>query len=433
MVPANAYVCGVRISADPSTDPADYQFRHPVRVRFAETDAMGIVHHSRYLPLLEEARVAYLRHIDHPYQSIRDEGIEMTVIEVFVQYRLPLKFDEVVDVHVSVSEITRATFQMAYVLTVDGEVRATAVTAHGCITTDGRPTRLLAWFRELDPAARATPSVSQELLIGNERITVAVRPGEGGRVAQITADGVPVLVGPGEGLPDPTDVLSWGSYPMVPWCGRIRRGRFTFDGVEYQLPINFETHSIHGVGCRSEWTVVERRADQVRLELRLPTDETWPFGGIARQTISVSDASVQLELSVTALDRAMPASIGWHPWFRKPTSFDFRPSAMYRRDDEWITLDELVPVPDPPFDDCFVNGDPVRLTIEGGDGGSVDLVLTSECTDWVVFTMRPNGTCVEPQTAPPDSFNIRPNRLEPGDTLTAHFAITIVHVVSDTT
>ncbi len=139
----------MRISADPSIDPADYEFAHQLRVRFAETDAMGIVHHSRYLPMMEEARVAYLRHIGHPYQSIRDEGIDMNVLEAFVQYRRPLLFDDVVDVHVNLAAVERASFQMGYLLTVDGQIRATGVTAHGCVTQDGRPTRLPGWLREL--------------------------------------------------------------------------------------------------------------------------------------------------------------------------------------------------------------------------------------------------------------------------------------------
>ena len=48
---------------------------------------MGIVHHSRYLPIMEEARVEYLRDIGHPYQAVRDEGFDFTVLEVSVQYR----------------------------------------------------------------------------------------------------------------------------------------------------------------------------------------------------------------------------------------------------------------------------------------------------------------------------------------------------------
>ena len=109
---------------------------------------MGIVHHSRYLPMLEEARIAYLRHIGHPYQAIREEGIEMNVLEAFVQYRRPLLFDDVVDVHTTMASVERASFQMAYLLTVDDEIRATAVTAHGCVTPEGRPTRLPQWLRE---------------------------------------------------------------------------------------------------------------------------------------------------------------------------------------------------------------------------------------------------------------------------------------------
>ena len=139
----------MRISDDPSTDPADYEFSHQLRVRFAETDAMGIVHHSRYLPMMEEARVAYLRHVGHPYQSIRDEGIEMNVLEAWVRYRRPLLFDDVVDVNVTLATVERASFQMGYLLAVDGDVRATGITAHGAVTADGRPTRLPAWLRGL--------------------------------------------------------------------------------------------------------------------------------------------------------------------------------------------------------------------------------------------------------------------------------------------
>ncbi len=138
----------MRISEQPSTQPSDYDFTHDVRVRFAETDAMGIVHHSRYLPYMEEARVAYLRHIGHPYHEMRADG-DMAVLEAFLQYRQPLRFDEVVTVHLRLAHVTRTTFQMAYLLTVDDEVRALGVTVHGSLNQAGRPTRLPAWLVEL--------------------------------------------------------------------------------------------------------------------------------------------------------------------------------------------------------------------------------------------------------------------------------------------
>lgn len=144
----------MRIDVDPSVRPADYPFRHRLRVRFAETDAMGIVHHSRYLPYLEEARVAYLRHIGHPYSEWRDQGLDAAVLEAHVRYRQPLRFDDEVDVHLRLASATRTTFQMAYLLTAGGQAACTAVTAHGMVTAGGRPTRLPPWLVEL---GRATP------------------------------------------------------------------------------------------------------------------------------------------------------------------------------------------------------------------------------------------------------------------------------------
>ena len=139
----------MRIAIEPSSSVGDYPFHHEIRVRFAETDAMGIVHHSRYLPYLEEARVAYLREIGHPYTEWRDNGQDSAVLEAYVRYVRPLRFDDVVAVHLRLGSATRTTFQMAYLLTVGGEIAATAVTVHGMVTASGRPTRLPAWLVEL--------------------------------------------------------------------------------------------------------------------------------------------------------------------------------------------------------------------------------------------------------------------------------------------
>ena len=108
----------MRLAVEPSLDPGAYPFRHRIRVRFAETDAMGIVHHSRYIPYFEEARVEYLRHIGHPYTLWHDKGVDAAVLEVFVQYRQALRFDDVIDVHLLLAAVTRTTFQMAYLVTV---------------------------------------------------------------------------------------------------------------------------------------------------------------------------------------------------------------------------------------------------------------------------------------------------------------------------
>ncbi|MGH9172458.1 MAG: acyl-CoA thioesterase [Acidimicrobiales bacterium] len=136
-----------RFTTRPPADPAAYQFKHPVRVRFAETDAMGIVHHSVYPVYFEEARVAYLNAIGRPYAEMHESGLDMAVLEVWVGYRRPLRFDEVVDVGVAITGVTRATVEIAYCLSIEDTVRASGITIHGCVDRAGRPRRLPDWLR----------------------------------------------------------------------------------------------------------------------------------------------------------------------------------------------------------------------------------------------------------------------------------------------
>ena len=110
---------------------------------------MGIVHHSRYLPYLEEARVEYLRSIGHPYEVERRDGVDYAVLEAHVAYRQPLHFDEVVTVHLRVTSATRASFTIQYLLTVAGTVTTTATTVHACVNHKGRPVRLPGWLSDL--------------------------------------------------------------------------------------------------------------------------------------------------------------------------------------------------------------------------------------------------------------------------------------------
>jgi aldose 1-epimerase len=166
--------------------------------------------------------------------------------------------------------------------------------------------------------------------------------------------------------------------------------------------------------------VTKQAEEHVELQLTLPDDARWPFGGIARQRIRVDGTTLRCELAAFAGERPMPVALGWHPWFRKPSRLDFRPRSMYRRDDDYIAVDEQVAVPDGPWDDCFLNTEPVELTIDG-----IDLRLTSECDHWVVYDMPAHATCVEPQSGPPDAFNLRPYRLDPHTGLDVWFDITV--------
>ncbi|RRU25632.1 aldose epimerase [Stenotrophomonas sp. 278] len=244
-------------------------------------------------------------------------------------------------------------------------------------------------------------------------LEVALAPEAGGRIAQLRYAGVDWLVGPEDGWPA---TIAWGCYPMVPWAGRIRHGRFRFDGKAYVLPINFEDHAIHGVGFSQAWQLDALASDAATLSLALPEDEYWPFGGVATQVIQLHSSSMRLRLAVEAGSRPMPAVLGWHPWFRKPERLVFAPEAMYPRDEEGIAVfPPQAPVPGP-WDDCFVSREDVVL-----ERGGQRLRLRSDTDHWVVYDGAAHATCVEPQTGPPDGFNLKPNRLEPGQRLSLTF------------
>lgn len=248
------------------------------------------------------------------------------------------------------------------------------------------------------------------------RLRVDVAPQAGGRIAQISRAGVEQLAG---FEASNTAMLGWGCYPMLPWAGRIRGGRFAFGGRRHQLPLNLGGHAIHGIGFAMPWHVESEDPHRLALSLALPEDARWPFGGQAHQVMQLDEDSLLLELTVRAGAVAMPVTIGWHPWFRKPTTLRFSPSALYPRDEDGIaTLPVAPPFPPAPWDDCFINAGPVTLEHAGQR-----LQLSSDCTHWVVYDESPGVTCVEPQSGPPDAFNIEPVSIAPGATLARWFRL----------
>lgn len=264
-------------------------------------------------------------------------------------------------------------------------------------------------------AANAPLAPGALTTIAKGPLSVDVAPAAGGRIAQIRHAGIDQLVGFSDAH---ASMLAWGSYPMVPWAGRIRRGQFDFEERRHRLPVNLGSHAIHGVGFAMPWRIDAVESDAVELSLALPQDARWLFGGVARQRIEVESDRMRMQLSVAAGERAMPVAMGWHPWFRKPDRLEFAPTAYYPRDDEGMATLPLAPPPPGPWDDCFVNDAPVILHRNG-----LRLRLTSDCNDWVVYDQPAHATCVEPQSGPPDAFNLQPQVLAPGETMERWFLI----------
>jgi aldose 1-epimerase len=240
---------------------------------------------------------------------------------------------------------------------------------------------------------------------------VEVHPELGGRVGSIRVDGRELLVA-GDASSHP---MLWGSFPMAPWAGRVRHGRFDFDGSPVQLPLDLPPHAIHGSTYRTSWATVALTEHRVVLECPLE----WEFGGTAQQVIEVAPASVTCELAVAPGARAMPGEVGWHPWFLLPTTLEVHPQAMYHRDADGIPDGTLVEPPPGPWDDCFVHPGPIVLVYP-----THTVTVTSDCEDVVLYTHPDHAVCVEPQSGPPDAFTLRPRRIEPGGELRRTMTVT---------
>jgi acyl-CoA thioester hydrolase len=108
-----------------------------IRVRFGETDLMGIAHHSSYVSYLEVARIEWLRRRAVAYAEWSAHGVHLPVVELSVKYRAPARFDDELDVHTTLAEVGAASVRFNYslvraadeVLCMEGSTRLACIDA----------------------------------------------------------------------------------------------------------------------------------------------------------------------------------------------------------------------------------------------------------------------------------------------------------------
>ena len=122
-----------------------------LRVRYAETDAMGIVHHRNYFTWFEAGRVEYMRAMGKDYVEIEKEGHFFAVSEVGARYLAPAHFDDLVIVRTWLDEVHSRTIAFKYeVLRADTkQMLVTGFTRHVCIDAQGKVTAIPAEVRKL--------------------------------------------------------------------------------------------------------------------------------------------------------------------------------------------------------------------------------------------------------------------------------------------
>lgn len=224
----------------------------------------------------------------------------------------------------------------------------------------------------------------------------------GGRVTSLVVDGMELLVTTAPG------VIDRGLYPMAPFAGRIDHGTFVFGGREYHLPANLPPHAIHGTVLETEWSTDASDAASWRGSVAL--EEPWPLGGRVHHELRLASDSLTARLEVRNDERPMPATCGWHPWWRRRLprgadlvlDVDLEHARMYRRAGSVATGELVAPGP-PPWDDCFtgLRGPPVLRW-----PGALSITCEATADHWVLFTEPHDAVCVEPQTGPPNACNI---------------------------
>lgn len=111
----------------------------PVRVRYAETDAQGVVYHANHLIYFEVGRGAYLRAAGVDYNALEAAGTLIVVVEATVRYLAAARYDDELIVSTRLAELGRSSCAFAYELQ-RGDMRlATGRTTHVCLDREGRP------------------------------------------------------------------------------------------------------------------------------------------------------------------------------------------------------------------------------------------------------------------------------------------------------
>ena len=120
------------------------EVRHRLRVRYCETDRMGVAHHGSYISWFEEARTEWLRARGSSYREWEEAGVFLQVVEVEVRYLHPTTYDDEVEIRTRLAERRRASITFEYEVGLAGSSRvaATGKTKLACVDAEGRLRRL---------------------------------------------------------------------------------------------------------------------------------------------------------------------------------------------------------------------------------------------------------------------------------------------------
>jgi aldose 1-epimerase len=295
------------------------------------------------------------------------------------------------------------------------------------------------------------------ILLRDGPLTVGIAPAWGGALTRFDvrrgAALIPILRPAADhpatahaaaGLP----ALSASSFPMLPYCGRLRAGQFEFEGRRYQFPLNAapERHSSHGDGWSRAWSLTQ--LDHHSATMSLPADPAAPMPYAATQRVSVQAQRLRVSIGVrnVGADR-LPVGLGLHPYFAQRSRATLRADLPRR----WRWDQEFMPLKDEPnpqrrefLDARPIAGLPVAAEYAHWDGHAsvawpalgVEVGIATDpplrhAVLWV--PEQQDFFCFEPQSHASDALHAQAGHaaaedfiiLEPQRTFEQHFDFTV--------
>jgi acyl-CoA thioester hydrolase len=119
-----------------------------VRVRYAETDRMGLLHHANYLVYFEQARTELLRTRGRSYRDLEDQGYFLVIARAEVKYRSPAHYDDVLTIRTTVTRASPVRLEHRYEVLRDGTLLAEGSTTLACVDRAGKLQAMPDWLTE---------------------------------------------------------------------------------------------------------------------------------------------------------------------------------------------------------------------------------------------------------------------------------------------
>ncbi len=113
-----------------------------IRVRYCETDRMGLLHHANYFVYFEQGRTEFLRARGVSYRDIEDSGYFLVVIDIGCKFKRPARYDDLLELRTFVERVTHVKIVHRYEVYRDSELLAVGHSTLACVDRDGRPQAL---------------------------------------------------------------------------------------------------------------------------------------------------------------------------------------------------------------------------------------------------------------------------------------------------